>query len=112
MIEAGKIGLSERGAVAMHMQEKDLDIWELYTRSQFEKDIEEHRRQIEEVLLNTLVDSGLEPEQIDAVVKTGGSSSIPVFTQMLAGIFGPEKIVASNTFGSVTAGLGIRAAMK
>jgi molecular chaperone DnaK (HSP70) len=51
----------------------------------------------------------LEPEQIDAVVKTGGSSNVPVFSAMLGSIFGPEKIKASNAFSSVTSGLAIRA---
>jgi len=43
------------------------------------------------------------------VVKTGGSSSIPLFTAMLARLFGAEKVKASNAFSSVAAGLAIRA---
>jgi molecular chaperone DnaK (HSP70) len=61
------------------------------------------------VVLDTLAASGLEAEQIEAVVKTGGSSSIPAFSQMLAGLFGEEKLRASNAFSSVTAGLAIAA---
>ncbi len=108
-VEGAKIALSEKGAAVIGMREKDLDLWELYTRAQFEKDIEPHREQIEQVLLDTLAASGLEPEQVDAVVKTGGSSNIPLFTRMLAEIFGPERLKSANTFSSVTAGLGIRA---
>jgi len=44
------------------------------------------------------------------VVKTGGSSSIPLFSEMLGRIFGAEKIKVSDLFSSVTAGLAIRAA--
>ena len=47
--------------------------------------------------------------QIDAVVRTGGSAQIPLFVDMLGRIFGPEKVVLSDVFGSVTAGLAIRA---
>jgi molecular chaperone DnaK (HSP70) len=94
------------------MKEKDLDIWELYTRSQFEKDIQEHRQQIEKVLLDTVSTSSLDPEQIDAVVKTGGSSNIPVFSDMLGKIFGNDKVKASDVFNSVTAGLAIKAYRK
>ena len=43
------------------------------------------------------------------VVKTGGSSNIPVFSEMLEGIFGVEKLKESNAFSSVTSGLAIRA---
>jgi hypothetical chaperone protein len=110
MVEATKITLSNRGAVVASMKEKDLDIWELYTRSQFEKDIQQPREQIEQVLMDTLAASGLEPGQIDAVVKTGGSSNIPVFSDMLDRIFGADKVKASDVFNSVTSGLAIKAA--
>jgi hypothetical chaperone protein len=109
MIEATKIALSNQGAAVARMKEKNLDIWELYTRSQLEQDIREHRQQIEEVLMNTIIASGLEPGQIDAVVKTGGSSNVPVFSEMLVGIFGDDKVKSSDVFNSVTAGLAISA---
>jgi hypothetical chaperone protein len=109
MVEATKINLSNQGAAIARMKEKDLDIWELYTRTQFEKDIREQQEQIEQVLVDTVAASGLEPAQIDAVVKTGGSSNIPVFSEMLARIFGHEQVKASDLFSSVTAGLAIKA---
>jgi hypothetical chaperone protein len=93
MIEATKITLSSRGVAVASMKEIDLDIWELYTRSQFEKDIREHRQQIEQVLMDTVTASGLEPGQIDAVVKTGGSSNIPVFSLLLERIFGSDRVL-------------------
>jgi hypothetical chaperone protein len=108
-VESAKIALSSKGAAIIQMKDKNLDIWELYTRHQFEKDILEHQFQIEEVLLNTLKASGIEPDQIDAVVKTGGSSSIPAFTAILERIFDPERLKSSDVFNSVTAGLAIRA---
>ena len=63
------------------------------------------------MLLDTIARSGLEPGAIDAVVKTGGSSNIPLFTDMLARIFGAEKVKESNAFSSVVAGLAIKARM-
>ncbi len=109
MVESAKISLSSQAVVIARMKEKNLDLWELYTRSQFEQDIREYQEQIEKVLLDTLTASGMEPGQIDAVVKTGGSSNIPLFTTMLVRIFGSEKVVTSDIFSSVTAGLAIRA---
>jgi molecular chaperone DnaK (HSP70) len=64
---------------------------------------------VEKVLLETIAKSGLEPGEIDAVVKTGGSSSIPLFTEMLVRIFGKEKVKQSSPFTSVVAGLAIKA---
>lgn len=109
MVEASKIALSNSGAIIARLKEKDLDIWELYTRSQFEADILEERDKIEQVLVETVAQTGIEPQDIDAVVKTGGSSNIPVFTEMLGRIFGAEKVKASDVFNSVTAGLAIKA---
>jgi molecular chaperone DnaK (HSP70) len=51
----------------------------------------------------------MQPEQIDAVVKTGGSSNIPLFSAMLVQIFEAHKVKASDVFNSVTAGLAIKA---
>lgn len=108
-VESSKIALSSQGATVISLNAVDIDLWELYTRAQFEKDIREHQEQIERVVLDTMAASGLEPDQIDAVVKTGGSSNIPVFTSLLGRIFSPERVVESNTFSSVVAGLAIRA---
>jgi len=109
MVEATKITLSSQGVAVARMKEKDLDIWEMYTQIQFEKDIREHREQIEQVLMDTISASGMEPAQIDAVVKTGGSSNIPVFSEMLGRVFGADKVKSSDVFNSVTGGLAIKA---
>ena len=108
-VETAKIALSSQGATTIQLHGENLDIWELYTRAQFEEDIREYQQQIESVLLDTLAASGLKPGQINAVVKTGGSSNIPIFTTLLADIFGMGKIKQSDAFSSVTAGLAIRA---
>lgn len=108
-VEASKITLSSQGATVIALQEKGIDFWELYTRAQFEKDIQEQQALIQQSLMDTVKASGLALTEIDAVVKTGGSSSIPMFSVMLERIFGAERIVESNTFSSVVAGLAIRA---
>jgi len=108
-VEAAKIALSSEGAAVISLDDKDIALWELYTRTQFESDIFDYVGQVEKVLLETLSDAGLEPGQIDAVVKTGGSSSIPLFTDLLTRMFGVEKVKDTNAFSSVVAGLAIKA---
>jgi hypothetical chaperone protein len=108
-VERAKIALSSQGVTLIELENKDIDLWELYTRAQFEHDIADHRSRIEQVLLETVAASGFEPEQIDVVVKTGGSSGIPLFSGMLGSIFGEGRVKSSDTFSSVTAGLAIRA---
>jgi hypothetical chaperone protein len=109
IVEAAKISLSSQGVTIIDLEARDLDVWELYTRYQFEQDIQEHIQQIERVLLETINESGLAVGQIESVVKTGGSSNIPAFTALLNRIFGEERVIASNPFSSVTAGLAIKA---
>ena len=108
-VESAKIELSAQGVSLLKMKEKHIDIWELLTRYQFELDIKDHALRIEACLLDTIAASGLEPEQIDVAIKTGGSSNIPYFNLMLESIFGADKVRSSNAFSSVTAGLAIRA---
>ena len=110
-VEAGKIALSNDGATIISLEDKNIALWELYTRHQFETDIYHYLLDVEKVLLDTIAKPGLDVEEIDAVVKTGGSSSIPLFTEMLTRIFGADKVKESNAFTSVVAGLAIKAAM-
>jgi molecular chaperone DnaK (HSP70) len=83
-------------------------VWELYTRYQFETDIQHFLVAVEKVLLDTVAAPGLEIHAIDAVVQTGGSSNIPLFTEMLNRIFGVEKVKASDAFNTVVAGLATK----
>ena len=108
-VEAGKIALSNDGATIISLEDKDIALWELYTRHQFETDIYHYLVDVEKVLLDTIAKSGLEPGSIDAIVKTGGSSNIPLFTEMLTRIFGEDRVKESNAFTSVVAGLAIKA---
>lgn len=110
-VEAAKIALSTDGATVISLDDKDIALWELYTRHQFESDIFHYLGDVEKVLLDTLSSAGLEPGNIDAIVKTGGSSNIPLFSGLLAQIFGAEKVKQSNAFSSVVAGLAIKAGM-
>jgi hypothetical chaperone protein len=107
-VEAGKIALSKDGATVISLEDKDIALWELYARAQFETDIYHYLVDVEKVLLDTIAKSGLDVAEVDAVVKTGGSSNIPLFTGMLGRIFGAEKVKESNSFSSVVAGLAIR----
>jgi hypothetical chaperone protein len=110
-VEQAKIALSDAHFALIRLTGDDIDVWQPLTRSQFETLIADETRCIKACLLDTLDRSGLSVDEIDAVVRTGGSAQIPHFIEMLGQIFGPEKLVLTEVFGSVTAGLAIRAAM-
>lgn len=110
MVEQTKIDLSSAGVALARLQEPNLDLWMLYTRSQFERDIQQAIAQVRGLVLQVTAEAGLEPPQIQAVVATGGSSAIPAFRGMLEGVFGPGKLRLTNAFTSVAAGLALQAA--
>jgi len=109
-VEGSKIDLSTVPFAQIRVEGKNLDLWQAITRTQFETLIAEHARKIKECVIDTLQRSGLSGDQIDAVVRTGGSAQIPLFVAMLERLFGPDKVVQADVFNSVTAGLAIRAA--
>ena len=107
-VERAKIALSSASFAIVRLTGEDIDVWQPLTRSQFESLIADETRRIEVCLLDTLDRSGLRPGEIDAVVRTGGSAQIPRFIEMLGRIFDPDKVVLSDVFSGVTAGLAIR----
>jgi hypothetical chaperone protein len=108
-VEQVKQNLSTRPFDTIRFTGRDIDIWHLVTRSQFESYIRTELRRIRDAVIDVVQRSGLTPDQIDVVVRTGGSSSIPLFLEMLGDLFGPEKLVTEDLFTGVTAGLGITA---
>lgn len=107
VLEAAKRKLSDDMATVIRLEGPTFDVTELLTRSEFEKIIQVEIQAIEKHLDETLTASGLDPKEIDAVIRTGGSSNIPAFRYMLMEKFGRNKVLAADTFSSVTSGLGI-----
>ena len=110
-VERARIALSSVRFASIRLTGDDIDLWQPLTRSQFESLIAEETRRIERCLRDTLDRSGLAIDEIDAVVRTGGSAQIPHFIELLGRVFEPGKVVLSDIFSGVTAGLAIRAAM-
>jgi hypothetical chaperone protein len=110
-VEQAKIALSDERFALIRLVTADINLWQPITRSQFEALIGQELERIRACLLNTLADSGLRTDEIDAVVRTGGSSQIPVFIHMLEEIFGSDKVILSEVFSGVTSGLAIRAGL-
>lgn len=111
-VERAKIELSSQASAIIAMRSERIEIWELLSRLRFEQDIADARDQIQATLFDTLARSGLEPGQIDSVIRTGGSSSIPCFIELLNQTFGSAKVKSTSTFSSVTSGLAIKSFLK
>ncbi len=107
VVESAKRKLSSDMATVIRLHGPGFKVTEMVTRSQFEKIIRAEIQTIERHLDETVATSGLAPRDIDAVIRTGGSSQIPVFRYMLMEKFGRDKVLESDIFSSVTSGLGI-----
>ncbi len=106
-VERAKIRLSSLPQTTLTARLGQLALEEKLTRAHFERVINLEYRAIQERLQETLAQSGLVPSNIDRVLRTGGSSQIPIFVRLLEDTFGADKVLEINTFGSVTAGLAV-----
>lgn len=104
-IEHAKIELSSKRAsqIAFHRDQIQFD--EAITRREFEWVISSRLRTIDKEIEKTLRAAGLKPQDIDVVVRTGGSSLIPAVQRILDKRFGAPKVSKQEVFTSVVQGL-------
>ena len=109
-LEQAKIRLSYADSTEIVMSLNGSEIRETISRSQFERlirpEIEIVNRSLDEVLKM----AGLRPDQVQAVVRTGGSAEIPAFIRLLGDKFGHDALRPLNPFETIVGGLAIRAA--
>jgi hypothetical chaperone protein len=106
-VERGKVGLSSSTKTQLTFQRPRVALDEAVTRDEFESCIEPNLWVVREQILLALTRSGLEPADVDLVVRTGGSSQLPIFIEMLENIFGTERVQARDAFATVALGLGV-----
>jgi hypothetical chaperone protein len=109
-VEQSKVALSDARFAAVNFDAEAISIWQPLTRPQFESYIAQDGRAIRDMVVQTLERADVGASDIDYVIRTGGSSSIPYFVEMLGSMFGREKVVESDRFTSVASGLVVRAA--
>ena len=99
-----KADLSRSEVARLDVPEIDLEI-EL-SRREFEDMISEPLQRVAEALDVTVAKAGLRNDQVDIVLRTGGSSLIPAVRNLLEDRF-PGRVVDHDPFTSVAAGLAI-----
>lgn len=107
IVEQAKRRLSQKRGAGILLEGDGFQVRDFVTRTEFERIIGAEIRAIQQHLDAVVAESGLEPEQIDGVIRTGGSSQVPAFYEMLVRKFGADKVQTVDTFSSVTAGLGV-----
>jgi hypothetical chaperone protein len=99
-----KAALSSADEAVLDIPEIDVEI--KLTRAHFEELIGDLLKQFEQGVDDTLTKSGLASNDIDLVLRTGGSSLIPAVRRILEERF-PGRVVEHDPFTSVAAGLAI-----
>jgi len=74
-------------------------------RGDFEELIAKPMQDVRAVLVEALNQAGIGPEDVNLVLRTGGSSSIPAFVRILEEIFDPSVIQERPVYTTVVHGL-------
>lgn len=107
-LEKTKMGLSSQDVVRLVFERDGLSLKEYVIRSTFESLIRQEVERTDAAIDELLTKSGLAADDISGVLRTGGSSEIPVFVDLLARRFGPDRIQAIDAFTTITGGLALK----
>lgn len=109
VVERAKVRLSTRQTAEISMNVPGIQFDDLVERWEFEGLIGPDLRTVEACIDRALATADLRPTDIQTVLRTGGSSRVPAFVEMLAAKFGEESLREIDLFTSVAAGLAIAA---
>jgi hypothetical chaperone protein len=99
-----KVKLSSVKEATIDLPEIDVEV--SITRDEFESLISGILRQLEQSIEQVLVKAGKTLQDIDLVIRTGGSSQIPAVKKILENMF-PDKVIEHDPFTSVATGLAM-----
>jgi hypothetical chaperone protein len=104
-IERAKIELSSALETQIVFEHDVIRVREPLSRRSFERLIMHRLSAIDAAMDRTLADANVLPQEIDVVLRTGGSSLIPAVQAMLEKKFGAAKVKKQEVFTSIVSGL-------
>ncbi|WP_454766178.1 Hsp70 family protein [Cupriavidus campinensis] len=111
-VEAAKIALSDDDKTWVDLHRIAPDTQLLITRDDFDGAIARLVTKTENTVRHMLSTAGVAADQVDTVLFTGGSSSVPLLRQRLAELLPGAKRVEGDLFGGIGSGLARDAARK
>ena len=109
-IEEAKIALSTAESADVRLERGRIHVGHPISRPEFEAAIGGQVRAARECTLDVVQRSGCEPDELDLVITTGGSSLIPAFRHALEEALPRAQLTESATFTSVAAGWALAGA--
>jgi len=107
-IETAKFQLSTKGEGQIQHEYKNIQIDQPLSRKKFEAIIRSRIDAVQECVDNCLRQAQITPQEIDVILKVGGSSNNLFVGEMLGKVF-PGHIRSTEIFTSVVSGLAIAA---
>jgi hypothetical chaperone protein len=104
-VSALKEALSSSEAAVFRFEAGSVRIERLVTRQMFENWIEPDLRAMEQAVEGALAEAGLEPESVDRVFLTGGTSFVPAVRRLFTRRFGEAKVEGGAELVSIASGL-------
>jgi hypothetical chaperone protein len=104
-IEDAKIALSTDTRTVIDFHRPGIDLSIPVTRQELERLIAQPMEAVREAVLRALDIAGVGPHDVNLVLRTGGSSSIPAFLRVLEDIFDPSVIQERPVYTTVVRGL-------
>jgi hypothetical chaperone protein len=108
-VERTKIDLTEHIKTTTSINDIGLDFDVDVSRADFEQAIARYIQRIEDSMLECITKAGVNTDDIDLVILTGGSSELPIINHIVAEKFPNAQISEDNKFGSVGLGLAYNA---
>lgn len=107
-VEAAKIELSDTDTAAIDFVRRNISLHALATRKTFERLIGPDLDRVDLVVDEALDAAGITADDVDLVVRTGGSSQLPLFASRMSKKFGAHKVEARDALATVALGLGLK----
>lgn len=108
-IEDAKIALSTQDQTSIEFHRPRLDLSIPVARAEFEDLIADQLQEVQTKILQALKQARIGPDEVDLVLRTGGSSSIPAFVRLLEEIFDPSIVESRPVYTTVAHGLASHA---
>ena len=106
-IEKAKVQLSESELSYIDFQSPRGDLSIELSRAELNRIVAPYLQTVEGQIMKALDKAQIGPEQVTTVLRTGGSSRLGAFVEMLELFFGAEKVQEREAFTTVAHGLGV-----
>ncbi|MFA6553726.1 MAG: Hsp70 family protein [Patescibacteria group bacterium] len=106
-IENAKCRLSSWQSARVLYRQSIINIAERVTRDQFNEDIDGERIALQSCVESMLSRAGINAADIEVIFMTGGTSYVPRFRTLLAGMFPQASMRTGDAFTSVVYGLAL-----